>query len=331
MGFVTGMLAGLRRQGREAAPLLARAGIDHADSATRVPIERYADLYNLLCRELDDEAFALCSRPMPRGSFEFLCRGVLSARTLAGALERAQRFLQLVLPDLGVTLARRGEWAEIVIAERRPLAADPADAGRIFAFEWLLRLLHCLACWLVERNLALERVAFPFPRPHHADDYRLIYTEHTTFDAPELRARLRSELLDLPVRRDEAALEAFLIGAPGRISTLYRRDRALAPRVRELLRDNLAALPDLTVIADRLHLSPRTLHRRLEEEGTSFRAIKEALRRELALDRLARTADAISRIAADLGYADPSVFYRACVTWTGSSPSSYRRRLLGRQ
>lgn len=331
MGFVTGMLAGCGRRGLDAAPLLARAGINIADTANRVPVDRYAALYNLLCRELDDEAFGLCSRPMPPGSFEFLGRSVLSARSLAAALERAGRFLRLVLPDLAVSLSRQGAWAEIVIAERRPLAADPADAGRVFAFEWLLRLLHCLACWLVERNLALDSVAFPFPRPPHADDYRLIYTEQATFDAPVLRARCRAEFLDLPVRRDEAALETFLVGAPGRISTLYRRDRTLAPRVRDLLRENLPAPPDLDVVAHRLHLSPRTLHRRLEEEGTSFRAVKEALRRELALERLARTADPVARISADLGYADPSVFYRACVAWTGASPSAYRRQLAGKR
>jgi len=78
-------------------------------------------------------------------------------------------------------------------------------------------------------------------------------------------------------------------------------------------------------IGDRLHLSPRTIHRRLDEEGSSFRAIKDALRRDMALARLTKTRDAVSQIAADLGYADTSAFYRAFVAWTGMAPVHYRR------
>lgn len=75
MGFVTGMLAGLARLNIDPAPLLHAAGVDLADPARRIPVERYAALYNLLNRELDDEGFALFAQPMRVGSFEFLCRG----------------------------------------------------------------------------------------------------------------------------------------------------------------------------------------------------------------------------------------------------------------
>ena len=132
------------------------------------------------------------------------------------------------------------------------------------------------------------------------------------------------------IRRDETALIAFLDGAPGKITTLYRRDREMVIRVRDLLR---AALPDtlsLEEVADQLHLSPRTAHRRLEEEGSSFRGIKDALRRDMALARLTKTRDPISQVAADLGYADTSAFYRAFVEWTGMAPVHYRRRWAGK-
>ena len=204
------------------------------------------------------------------------------------------------------------------------LAADPADPGRVFAYEWLLRLIHSLCCWLAGRGLALERVAFPFPRPPHATDYPLIYTARPEFAAPRLEARFAASLLDLPIRRDEAALRQFLRGAPGRITALYRRDRETVLQVRRLLRDALPASLDLEAAARSLHLSPRSLHRRLADEGSSFRIIKDALRRDLALERLAKTPDPVGRIAADLGYADPSAFFRAFIEWTGVSPSAYR-------
>src|SRR5207237_1928829 len=128
-GFVTGLLSAV--PGRDRAALLRTAGIDPAQlsvRAARVPLEDYAALYNVVVRGLDDEGFGLFARPIPRGSFEFLCRGLMGSRDLGEALERAARFLAIVLPDLRVTLARRGRWAEIEIIEMRRLrrrAADP--------------------------------------------------------------------------------------------------------------------------------------------------------------------------------------------------------------
>ena len=388
MGFVTGMLAGLARRQINPALMLAAENIDIADTAKRIPIDRYAALYNRLNRELDDEAFNLFAQPMRVGSFEFLCRGCLSAPTLAEALTRAARFLHVVLPDMAVSVRRSHGHAELVIAERRPLGLplppmqnwpappplqgegwggdgamtahakthpppnlplvprdtgplDPKeggvnDPGRIFAFEWLLRLLHGLSCWLAGRGIGLDSVIFPYRKPAHFADYALIFTEDSRF-APTvpggmgtLVASFNANLLDLPIRRDEAALTTFLDGAPGKITTLYRRDREMVIRVRDLLRAALPATLSLDDIADRLHLSPRTIHRRLEEEGSSFRGIKDALRRDMALARLAKTKDSIAKVAADLGYADTSAFYRAFVEWTGMAPVHYRHQWVGK-
>ena len=334
MGFVSGMLAGLVRRRIDPTPLLAATDIDIADTASRIPIDRYAALYNRLNRELDDEGFGLFAQPMRVGSFEFLCRGCLSAPTLAEALTRAARFLHVVLPDMAVSVRRSHGHAELVIAETRKLAEQTDDPGRIFAFEWLLRLLHGLSCWLAGRGIGLDSVIFPYCKPAHFADYALIFTEDSRF-APTvpggngtLVASFNANLLDLPIRRDEAALTTFLDGAPGKITTLYRRDREMVIRVRDLLRAALPATLSLDDIADRLYLSPRTIHRRLEEEGSSFRGIKDALRRDMALARLAKTKDSIAKIAADLGYTDTSVFYRAFVDWTGMAPVHYRRQWL---
>ena len=157
MGFVTGMLAGMGRHGLDPGPVLQALAIDIADTASRIPLDRYAALYNRLNRLLDDEGFGLFAQPMRVGSFEFLCRGCLSAPNLAEALARASRFLHIVLPDLAVSVRRAHGHAELIIAETRKLAADTDDPGRIFAFEWLLRLLHGLACWLAGRGIEIGR------------------------------------------------------------------------------------------------------------------------------------------------------------------------------
>lgn len=330
IGFVTGLLAGLVARGLDPRPLLDSAGIAAealADPGARIPLARYAALYNIVVRALDDEGFCLFAGPLRGGTFEFLCRSIVTSRSLEEALQRAARFLRLVLPELRVTVARTRSAAKIEIAETTLLYADREDPRRVFAFEWLLRLLHALACWLVGRGLALNSVAFPYGRPPHASDYGLIYTEHSHFGSNTLVATLNPNLLDLPIRRDDAALAAFLDGAPGKITMLYRRDRETVRRVRDLVAAALPQSLSLEDIARELLLSPRSLHRRLHEEGSSFRAVKDAVRRDFALARLEKTDQSIAQIAADLGYAEPSAFFRAFQGWTGIAPTEYRKRL----
>jgi AraC-like DNA-binding protein len=100
-------------------------------------------------------------------------------------------------------------------------------------------------------------------------------------------------------------------------------------RVRDIVAERLPISASLDDVAHVMNLSPRTLHRRLHEEGSSLRAIKDALRRDIALSRLEKTNQPIADIASDLGYADPSTFYRAFLSWTGEAPTTYRDRLVG--
>ena len=74
-----------------------------------------------------------------------------------------------------------------------------------------------------------------------------------------------------------------------------------------------------------LGVSTRTMQRRLEAEGTSFAAVVDALRRELACAYLDRRVP-IPEIAALLGYADGTAFHHAFRRWTGSTPLAYAGR-----
>ncbi|HET9650848.1 MAG TPA: AraC family transcriptional regulator [Usitatibacter sp.] len=328
-GFVTGMLSGLRARRIDPAPLLREAGIGREvldDRGPRVPVAAYAALYDAVVRHLGDEAFGLFRVPVRAGTFEFLCRAAVGSRDLAEALERSARFLRLVLPDVAVRLERGERHARLVIEECRRLQRRANDPRRVFAFEWLLRLLHGLACWLAARPLPLEEVRFPFSAPPHAADYALIYTERSRFGGAALAATFDASLMALPVRREAADVDAFIEGGPGKIVMLYRRDREVARAVRELLGRSLTAAPGFDEAARALQLAPRTLHRRLREEGTSFRGIKAALRRDLALARLEKTRESVADIAAALGYSEPSAFFRAFHGWTGEAPTTHRRR-----
>ncbi|WP_220636619.1 AraC family transcriptional regulator [Georgfuchsia toluolica] len=334
IGFVNGMLSGLASHHIESNDLLKASGIDSAALSNpegRVPLKNYAALYNALVQQLGDEGFSLFSKPLPVGTFEFLCRSMVSSKTLAEALDRGSRFLHLVLPDLKVTITRNRGTAGIEIAETRPLSLNADDSCRMFAFEWLLRLLHGLACWLVGRELHLGSVRFPYSRPAYAADYDLIYTPCSMFGGQKLIASMKANLLDLPIRRDDDALEGFLEGAPGKIAMLYRRDREMVHQVRNLLAQAFPEPITLGDIAHKLNLSPRTLHRRLQEEDSSFRGIKDALRRDMALSQIEKSGLPISKIAASLGFSEPSTFFRAFQAWTGVAPTTYRNRLASKK
>jgi AraC-like DNA-binding protein len=96
--------------------------------------------------------------------------------------------------------------------------------------------------------------------------------------------------------------------------------------VRQLLLDEVGRVePTASRLARALGLSERTLSRRLDAEGTSFRAILDGLRRQTATALLRDPALGIAEVAFVLGYSEPTAFHRSFKRWTGMTPLSYRR------
>ena len=102
----------------------------------------------------------------------------------------------------------------------------------------------------------------------------------------------------------------------------YRRDRLLASRARSLMTARPSDQHTAAALASALNVSVRTLHRQLEEEGTSLQALKDAVRREQAIEQLCRTTQPIKQIALSIGFASEKTFARAFRHWTGESPRS---------
>ena len=96
--------------------------------------------------------------------------------------------------------------------------------------------------------------------------------------------------------------------------------------VRQLLIQSAGDFLDIAQVAARLHISERTLRRKLDNESTSFRAILDEIRDLLARDYLTKTQLSISDIAYFLDYAETVSFRRAFARWNGLTPSEYRKR-----
>lgn len=108
--------------------------------------------------------------------------------------------------------------------------------------------------------------------------------------------------------------------------------QTLAGDIRRMLpAELLRSRADAASVARKLHVSVRTLGRRLEEEGTSFKVLLNDVRRELALNMLVRGDLPIADVARQLDFADVSTFHRAFRRWTGQTPATYRANHSARQ
>ncbi len=316
--FVEEALEGLRRQGRSPEAALAKAGLAAPIDAP-VSAESYGALWLAIAAEMDDEFFGMGGRPMRRGSFTLLCHCVLHAGTLDQALRRALRFLNVVLEDPQGQLHVAGGLAEIVLA-------DAGQARSAFAYRTYWILLHGIACWLVGRRIPLRMVDFRCAEPEAGADYRLFFGAPVRFRQPVSRLAFDASVLKLPVARSEQALRQFLRSAPANILVRYRYDAGLAASVRKRLRQSPpAAWVPFEDLAAQMRLSPSTLRHRLAAEGQTYAAIRDGVRRDLAVEMLQTTALGVGEIAANLGFSEPSAFHRAFRKWTGKSPAAFRR------
>lgn len=113
------------------------------------------------------------------------------------------------------------------------------------------------------------------------------------------------------------------------IATLPDSDPLLND-ARQALTDHLAAgNASLGTLARTLHMSERTLRRRLAERGTSYQNLLDDLRSALARKLVEEAAQSVDAIAHGLGFADTSSFFHAFKRWTGKTPAQYRRQQRG--
>lgn len=328
MAFVQAIVQAYIDRGMSADGALNKAQIapqSVADDGARITAMQMEALSDAAMRELDDEALGWFSRRLPWGSYGMLARASISSGSLGLALARWCRHHGLLADDIALKVQTQGETAELVITEQRPLGAM-----REFCLVSVLRNIHGLASWLIDARLPLLQAHFPYDPPAHADVYPVLFPvaepRGVVFGAAQARLRFDARHLALPLARDEAALQQMLQRALPLTVRPYRRERLLVQRVRRLLIADAQCLHTAATLAELLHLSARSLHRQLKEEGTSLQALKDNVRRERALALLHRTSQPIKRVALACGFVSEKSFMRAFRQWTGDTPAQYRRR-----
>ncbi len=326
MAYARVMVAALRARGLDPAPALRQAQITPSQlqrTDGRITALQMEWLSGAAMQALDDEALGAFGRRLPWGSYGMLARASLTSPDLGVAVQRWCRHHGLLTDDLRLRLSVAGDTASIAIEERPGHLALPADA-REFSLVYRLRNIHGLACWYVDSRIPLQEARFPVAAPAHAAAYGHMFPGPRRFDAAQAEIRFDARYLRLPLVRDEAALRQMLQRALPLTVLQYRRDRLLVQQVRQALLADPEAGQNAERLAARLHLSARTLHRQLRDEGASLQQLKDEVRSARARELLARSRRPVKQVAAAVGFRNEKSFIRAFRGWTGQSPADYR-------
>ena len=323
--MVRGMVGGVQQHQRSPDAFLLAAGIApqllNLDGA-RITNAQYIELFRQLIAQLGDEMLGFLSQPVKRGALELLVRSTLGSRDLEGALQRFCRGFAVLQDEVALTLVRDGAQAGLCIQ-----LLQPGNRPH-FLHEFLLRVTWRLAAWLAGGSLKVQRFDFAFAEPPHVVDYARVFPARLNFGQSTSAFWFDARHLSRAFGRDQAAVQAFLASLPASVIAPRLESEGIAARVRAHLLHTVPKWPGLTALAKALHVSAPTLQRQLAAANTSCQTLKDELRRDLAISRLATSAVSFGQLADELGFSSAAGFQRAFKTWTGSTPGLYRARLL---
>lgn len=287
--------------------------------SSRITLDQIFRLYQLAAIETGDEMMGLWSRPIRSRALQHLLTTVCEASSLPAALHRFSTFWNLLLDDCQLRLTGPGSRITLELDAQYP--QTPQRFGHML----ILKLAHGLLSWLAGYEVPVASVRFAFPRPGFAEDYAVIFPAPVSFSAAASAISFDADNLGPAQPRSKEELALFLGRAPRDWIFTGFREHTRSLRVRDFLFRASWAEGHLHGAANALNTTPRTLMRSLKAEGTSFQAIKDGLRRDLAIRDLQAGGKSIEEISQDLGFSSPANFHRAFLRWTGGRPSAYRR------
>ena len=289
------------------------------DPNARIALEVAAELVERAIELTGDPALALSmGLQMQVSSHGYLGFAAMTARTVREALELAVRFAPLRFPALSLQLEIEADSAAVILEER-------SDFGAARGF-----VLVTLAVGFTRMGQALLGKAIQghaelrIPMPDYFEEIRGRIPGSVAFEAECNRLIFPRSLLDEPVVTANPTAMILAREQCERELAEVSRKHTYAHRVREATAAPTGFL-GLEEVAKRLATSPRTLKRRLAEEGTSFSELLDQLRRTRALALTQEPELSLEEIAERLGYSDVANFSRAFRRWTNVAPGAYRR------
>jgi AraC-like DNA-binding protein len=311
----------LREMGGDVAGWLGQGGLsevwlrDPAGAVDHATFRRL--LLPLLARE--PALGLLVGERLLASSHGILGYAALSSGTLRQALEVFERYAQLRIPWLAIQHEVGPREVRVMVRETYPLGdlRNTLLEAVVLSAKNVLDAISMGSC-------QIKQVAFPFEPPEHASLARDLFGCEVVYGRSWAGYSLPAAVLDVPLKMaDPRAFEEAAAICQRELAKLSASE-SMASRVRRLLLEKQSGFPSLQVTARLCHLTPRTLHRRLLDEGTSFRELLEDTRHTLALEHLKSRRFSIQEIAFMLGYSDLANFRRAFKRWEQAPPSARR-------
>jgi len=326
--WMRGVAQTLAAQGLDAAALFTQAGLDLTgldDADRRWPTEAVSRLWQLAEQRCGNPAQALMGPPLQAPAhYGVVGYAMMSSPQLRTALERLVRYLRLVSDAASISLL--AQPASHCIRLDLHGGASPVPRQR---YEYGLLTLLEFCRWLGGRELRPLWACFSFPAPADEQPYRAAFQCALRFDADfngiciadhDLAAKLPTGLPALAELHDDVARRGLDRLQDPRTS--HRAQEVIAKRLQD-------GDPQRADVAAALGLGDSTFKRQLAREGTSFSALVDATRRDLAQRYLGQAQVSLTQIVYLLGYADQSNFFRACLRWFGRPPGEVRARCAG--
>jgi AraC-like DNA-binding protein len=301
-------------------PQQGLAPLERQDPDTRIPIAQAHELLEQSVALLRDPDLGLkAGRRMELGDTGALDFALHSAATVGAAVQVATRYIALVNDGAEVRLELRHGRAELSFRSHvvMPRAAADFMIGGCFQAH--------RASWL--GTLAGLEVWFAHAAPASRDEYARSFPGAVLrFSAPWNGFVFDAAELDRALPTADARLHTVVTRMAERLLAELPRAHSFTDEVRRVLASELChGNPDVVHVARAMHMSARTLGRRLNDEGTTFRELRDELRRQLALSYVANPEVGLCEVAFLLGFSDVAVFHRAFRRWTGTTPLQHRR------
>lgn len=313
----------LRLRGIDPLAVFESLGIDMACAANpdwRVPQVRFSALMARAVELSEDEAFGLvAAEQLQPQVLHGLGLAWLASDTVYDGLKRTARFAQFVSSGASLQLHEAEGCVHATFAGATGAASVPATVD--YAVGVLVRMCQLT----LGEFLAPLRVRMARPPPGDPARWEYMLCARVEFACAQTCITWPLGEIAEPLvtgdpqlaRANDEQTRAYLANVlPGDTS------QEVADALLRLLPDGV---PDPDALAAALHLSRRTLQRRLRQQGTSYQGLLRDTRLALAHRYLCDEGRSVLEVAYLLGFSDPSTFSRAFKRWTGLAPAAYRR------
>ena len=317
--------------GVDPLPLFAAAGIPHdiiSDAEQRIPVANMWKLWRAAVEKTANDAFGLEAAeymfPTYLNALLFAMQASASLRECVGRLQRYAKGVTTIA-EIQVTEQNTEQGRELWISlDSDNSGSDQRPHQPIDAFVAVLSRL--LADLLRQgKEGALRGIHLQRPEPENIQRFREFFDCPLQFSQSDNLLMLDAALLDQPLPSANSTIalmnDQLLNEYLSRLN-----NESVSLRVRKEIMA-LLGTDQLTqdAVAERLNMSSRNLHRKLADEGASFKELLDVIRKDLALRYLGVSDMSLNEVTYTLGFIDQSSFSRAFKRWTGQTPGQYRK------